>query len=131
MSETPTRGQSSPDEASGPAVPEDDAALLAECEVQTFRAGGKGGQHQNTTDSGVRLIHKPTGLVATSRDRRSQLQNRKQALARLRERLDDHFAVDRPRVRTKVPKRERQKRLDDKKRRSERKKLRRRPPDDS
>lgn len=111
-------------------MPEDDDALLAECEVQTFRAGGKGGQHQNTTDSGVRLIHKPTGLVATSRDRRSQLQNRKQALARLRQRLDDHYAVERPRVRTTVPRRERQKRLDDKKRRSQRKKLRKPPSDD-
>lgn len=52
-------------------------------EVQTFRSGGKGGQHQNTTDSGVRIIHKASGAVGESRDGRSQLSNKKTALRRL------------------------------------------------
>ena len=52
-------------------------------EFQTFRAGGKGGQHQNKTDSAVRIIHKKTGIAAESRSHRSQLQNKKAAFQRL------------------------------------------------
>ena len=51
--------------------------------LQTFRSGGKGGQHQNTTDSGVRWIHKPSGAVGESRSERSQYQNKRIALKRL------------------------------------------------
>ena len=54
-------------------------------EVQTFRSGGKGGQHQNTTDSGVRIIHKESGAVGESREERSQLSNKKTAFKRLSE----------------------------------------------
>ena len=49
----------------------------------SFRAGGPGGQHQNTTDSAVRVVHLPSGLTAVSRDKRSQHRNKAQALARL------------------------------------------------
>ena len=49
--------------------------------------GGPGGQHRNKTESGVRLVHRPTGVVVTATERRSQLQNRGAALERLRERL--------------------------------------------
>ena len=52
-------------------------------EIQTFRAGGKGGQHQNTTDSGVRIIHKASGARGESRSERSQLTNKKLAFQRL------------------------------------------------
>ena len=51
--------------------------------VQTFRAGGKGGQHQNKTDSAVRIIHPASGEVGESREQRSQHQNKKIALERL------------------------------------------------
>jgi protein subunit release factor B len=51
--------------------------------IQTFKSGGKGGQHQNTTDSGVRIIHKESGAVGISRDGRSQHQNKKTAFERL------------------------------------------------
>lgn len=51
--------------------------------IQTFKSGGKGGQHQNTTDSGVRIIHKDSGAVGESRDGRSQHSNKKTAFKRL------------------------------------------------
>ena len=68
-------------------IPESGAALLAECEVETFRAGGPGGQHQNVTDSAVRLRHRPTGLTVTCRAQRSQYLNKMDALRRLRLKL--------------------------------------------
>ena len=51
--------------------------------IQTFQSGGKGGQHQNKTDSGVRIIHNDSGAVGESRNFKSQLQNKKTAFKRL------------------------------------------------
>lgn len=51
--------------------------------IQTFKAGGKGGQHQNKTDSAVRIIHPESGAVGVSRSDRSQHRNKKLALKRL------------------------------------------------
>lgn len=51
--------------------------------VQTFQSGGKGGQHQNKTDSGVRIIHNESGARGESRTHRSQRANKKAALRRL------------------------------------------------
>lgn len=55
----------------------------ADLRFETLRAGGPGGQHQNTTDSAVRVVHIPTGLTAMARDERSQHRNRALAVRRL------------------------------------------------
>jgi peptide chain release factor 2 len=56
-------------------------------ERQTFRSGGPGGQHQNKTESGVRYIHRPTGIAQESRSERSQHMNDQRALALLKAKL--------------------------------------------
>lgn len=52
---------------------------IADCEIQTFRSGGKGGQNQNKRDTGVRIIHHPSGARGEAREERSQWQNKKSA----------------------------------------------------
>jgi protein subunit release factor A len=109
-------------------IPPDDEALLAQCRVETFRAGGPGGQHQNVTESGVRLVHLPTGVRVVAREERSQHRNRATALKRLREKLDELTQEEKERIPTKVPKARKRKRLEEKRRKGDKKRLRR-PPD--
>ena len=61
-----------------------DRELVAQCEVNRFRASGPGGQKRNKTDSAVRLRHRPTGLAVEAVESRSQHENRERALRRLR-----------------------------------------------
>ncbi len=56
---------------------------LNDCEVTTMHCGGKGGQHVNKVETGVRIVHKPTGTVVTCTEERSQVQNKQKALKRL------------------------------------------------
>lgn len=58
---------------------------IKDCEVQTFRSGGKGGQNQNKRDTGVRVIHRPSGAVGESREERSQMQNKRKAFRKMAE----------------------------------------------
>lgn len=67
--------------------PLSDAALLAECEVDTLRASGPGGQKRNKTESAVRLRHGPSGIIVIASESRSQAENRVRALKRLRQAL--------------------------------------------
>jgi len=116
-----------PEIPDGYSIPEDDETLLAECRIDTFRSGGPGGQHQNKTESGVRLTHLPTGITVTARESRSQHRNRMTVLSRLREALEEGTRDEVPRVPTKVPPGEKRKRLEAKKRRSEVKRGRKKP----
>lgn len=61
------------------------SVTLADCRVDTFRSGGNGGQNQNKRDTGVRIVHPPSGAVGESRQERSQLQNKKLAFRRMTE----------------------------------------------
>src|SRR5262245_32072081 len=64
-----------------------DAQLLAQCETDTYRASGPGGQKRNKTSSAVRLRHPPSGLIVIAEESRSQHENRGRALRRLRQAL--------------------------------------------
>ncbi|HUJ62951.1 MAG TPA: peptide chain release factor-like protein [Kofleriaceae bacterium] len=61
-----------------------DDALIAQCEVDRYRASGPGGQHRNKTESAVRLRHRLTGATAIGEDSRSQAENKVHAVRRLR-----------------------------------------------
>jgi hypothetical protein len=64
-----------------------DDALLTQCEVDTYRASGPGGQKRNKTSSAVRLRHLPSGLIVIAEESRSQHENKARALRRLRKAL--------------------------------------------
>lgn len=61
-----------------------DEALVGQCEVRRGKAGGPGGQHRNKVETAITLKHRPTGVEASANERRSQPENQRVALRRLR-----------------------------------------------
>ena len=108
-------------------LPESDEDLLRECEVDTFRSGGPGGQHVNKTESAVRLRHVPSGVVVTSQQERSQHRNKALCLQKLRERVRQLNHRPAKRVPTRVPRGAKVRTLEAKARRSRVKRLRSKP----
>jgi hypothetical protein len=62
----------------------DEARLLADCEIKFLRRSGPGGQNRNKVETAVVLHHRPSGLIAEANERRSQSENKREALRRLR-----------------------------------------------
>ena len=108
-------------------LPESDEDLLRECEVGTFRSSGPGGQHVNKTESAVRLRHLPSGIVVTSREVRSQYQNKSLCLQKLRRKVERLNHRPPRRVPTRIPRSAKNRTLEAKARRSHIKRLRSRP----
>jgi peptide chain release factor 2 len=111
-------------------LPESDEDLLRECDVDTFRSSGPGGQHVNKTESAVRLKHLPSGIVVTSQEERSQHRNKSLCLQRLREKIDQLNYRPAKRVPTRVPRNVKNRTLEEKSRRSQIKRLRSKPSPD-
>jgi len=108
-------------------LPESDDDLLRECEVETFRASGPGGQHVNKTESAVRLRHLPSGVVVTSQQERSQHRNKALCLQKLRDRVERLNYRAPARVPTRIPRSVKNRTLEEKSRRSQIKRLRSKP----
>jgi protein subunit release factor B len=103
----------------------DREALERDSEITFFVAGGPGGQHRNKVASGVRLLHRPSGVVVAATERRSQAANREVAFARLAARLEALSARQAPRFATRPSRAAREHRRTLKRQRSETKQSRR------
>jgi protein subunit release factor B len=104
--------------------------LGKECKFTPYKSSGPGGQKKNKTESSVRVVHLPTGLIRIATESRSQSANRLHALDRIRDALEMRHRKPRPRRATNPTAASRAERLKEKVRRSQLKRTRRRPVDD-
>ncbi len=112
------------------AIPDHLKKLLLDCDVETYRASGPGGQHRNKTESAVRMTHRPSGIVRVGTEHRSQLRNRELALERIWTALEAKQRKPKPRIATKPGKAAKTRRLESKAIDSKKKLTRRKPGGD-
>ncbi|MHC4547299.1 MAG: peptide chain release factor-like protein [Planctomycetota bacterium] len=98
-------------------------------EISFLKAGGPGGQHRNKRETGVRLLHVPSGIVVTATERRERQQNLALAWERLEQALAERRRKPKPRRPTRPTRASVERRLTDKTRRGRTKQQRRKPPD--
>jgi ribosome-associated protein len=91
--------------------PTDRPSLERDCDVEFYIASGPGGQHRNKVESGVRLLHRPSGTTVTATERRSQHANREVAFERMAARLEEMQQVVTPRRATRPTAASRERRL--------------------
>lgn len=108
-------------------IPKNDQKLLKECHVETFKSRGKGGQHINSTNSAIRILHIPSNTIATCQDERSQYINKKKCLSLLRKKISKKMYKKPIRIPTKQPFSAKLKILDNKKKQSIKKEMRQKP----
>jgi protein subunit release factor B len=96
--------------------PTDRASLERDSDLEFFVAGGPGGQHRNKVETGVRLVHRPSGISVTATERRSQAANRDMAFERLARRLQEQQRTLPPRKTTRPTRASRLRRLETKRR---------------
>ena len=108
-------------------LPKSDEDLLAECDMEAFRASGSGGQSVNRTNSAVRLRHRPTGLSIVCQEERSQYLNKMRCIEKLREKVARLNYRKPKRIPTKKPQGIKEDVVEKKRRRSSIKHLRSKP----
>lgn len=108
-------------------IPEHLERLLRQCEVETYRSSGPGGQKKNKTESSVRIRHRPSGIVRIATESRSQARNRLAALERVYRALEARARRRTPRIATRPTRAARERRVVDKRLASRKKGLRRAP----
>jgi len=108
-------------------LPDSDDDLLKECDIETFRSGGKGGQNVNKVETAVRLRHRPSGIVTSSQVHRSQFKNKMECVRKIRAKAEELNYEDPERIPTKVPQSVKREILKNKTRNSVKKTLRQKP----
>ena len=105
-------------------IPLSNVDLSKQCDVQTFRASAKGGQHVNKTESAVRITHRETRIVVICQDERSQHRNKEIAFSRLRKKLEALNKKRNKRIPTRATRASKERRLKAKKNQSAKKDFR-------